>query len=149
MNNVAETSKNVITKAKEAGLKVYAKGNACMDRVPALKEPARKKCVWGIVAAVVLLFVGSLFCGGSSGSNQIVKGCKAFIEHQYGAGSLQAFDVVSLEANEGRAILKADVKIHAEPSMDPVSDGFDAVGTAVFYLQEEDGDVSIVNFELQ
>ena len=51
--------------------------------------------------------------------------------------------------NGNRAILKASVKIHTEPSIAPVSDGFDAAGTAVFYLEERDDDVYVVEFHLQ
>ena len=133
------------------GQEFYNKGNELMDKVPALKNPLYKKIVWGVLCLVVLLVVGRIFgCGGGSDSSErLLDGCKAYIEKRYGEGTLQKFEVEDVKVEGNHAVLRASVKIHAEPSIVPVSDGFDAVGTAVFILEEGEDDVYVIDFGLE
>ena len=127
-----------------------AKGGELMDKVGFLKKPIHRRIVWGALCLLALLAIGRIFgCGGSSEEELIINGCKAYIERRYGENSLKEFEVVEVTVNENRAILKADVKIHDEGSIAPVRDPFDATGTAVFYLEEREDDIYVVNFELQ
>ena len=140
----------VLANGKAGAQAAYAKGNELMDKVGFLKKPLHKKIAWGVLCLLALLVIGRIFgCGGSSEERLIINGCKAYIEQRYGEDSLKEFEVVEITVNENRAILKADVKIHDEGSIAPVRDPFDAVGTAVFYLEEREDDVYVVNFELQ
>ncbi len=144
-------SNEKVNEAFAKGQEFYNKGNELMDKVPALKNPLYKKIVWGVFCLVLLLAVGRIFgCwGGSDSSARLLDGCKAYIEKQYGEGTLQKFEVEDVQVDGNRAVLRAAVKIHAEPSIAPVSDGFDAVGTAVFLLEEKEDDVYVINFRLE
>lgn len=144
-------SNEKVNGALAKGREFYNKGNELMDKVPVLKNPLYKKIVWGILCLVLLLAVGRIFgCGGESDSSErLLDGCKTYIEKQYGEGTLQKFEVEDVQVEGNRAVLKASVKIHAEPSIAPVSDGFDAVGTAVFLLEEGEDDVYVIDFRLE
>lgn len=133
------------------GQEFYNKGNELMDKVHALRNPLYKKIVWGVLCLLLLLGIGRIFgcVGGADESARLLDGCKAYIERQYGEGTLQSFEVEDIQVEGNRAVLKAAVKIHAEPSIAPVSDGFDAVGTAVFLLEEKEDDVYVINFRLE
>ena len=144
-------SNEKVNGALAKGQEFYNKGNELMDKVPALKNPLYKKIVWGVLCLLFLLVIGRIFgCGGGSDeSARLLDGCKAYIEGQYGKGTLQSFEVEDIQVEGNRAVLKAAVKIHAEPSIAPVRDGFDAVGTAVFLLEEKEDDVYVINFRLE
>lgn len=143
-------SNEKIDAALAKGKGFYDKGNALMDKVGVLRNPLYKKIVWGVLCLVCILVVGRfLGCGGSSEEDMIVDGCKAYVEGKYGVGTLQKFEVEDIKVEGNQAILRAAVKIHAEPSIAPVSDGFDASGTAVFFLEEREDDVYVVDFRLE
>lgn len=144
-------SNEKVNEALAKGREIYNKGNELMDKVPVLKNPLNKKIAWGVLCLVFLLAIGRIFgCwGGFDASARLLDGCKAYIEKQYGEGTLQRFEVEEVQVDGNRAVLKAAVKIHAEPSIAPVSDGFDAVGTAVFLLEEKEDVVYVVDFRLE
>lgn len=144
-------SNEKVNEALAKGQDFYNKGNELMDKVPVLKNPLYKKVVWGVLCLVVILVVGRIFgcVGGSDPNERLLDGCKAYIEKQYGEGTLQKFEVEEVKVEGSRAVLKAAVKIHAEPSIAPVSDGFDASGTAVFFLEEREDGVYVMDFSLE
>lgn len=143
----------VINKGKAAAQAGYDKGNGLMDKVPALKSKRNKLIVWGVLAIMVVAIVFSFIGGGSAeerAAAALNDACKEWLCKTYGKESIKSYEFESLQWNENRAILKANVKIEAEASLtDPSNDGFSATGTAVWYLEGDGDDVNIVNFEMQ
>lgn len=143
----------VTNKGKAAAQAGYDKGNGLMDKVPALKSKRNKLIVWGVLAIMVVAIVFSFIGGGSAeerAAAALNDACKEWLCKTYGKESIKSYEFESLQWNENRAILKANVKIEAEASLtDPSNDGFSATGTAVWYLEGDGDDVNIVNFEMQ
>lgn len=143
----------VINKGKAAAQAGYDKGNGLMDKVPALKSKRNKLIVWGVLAIMVVAIVFWFIGGGSAeerAAAALNDACKEWLCKTYGKESIKSYEFESLQWNENRAILKANVKIEAEASLtDPSNDGFSATGTAVWYLEGDGDDVNIVNFEMQ
>ena len=164
------------SKVEQANQKVgalYEKGNELMDKVSFLKNPRNKKIAWGVLGAVCLLVVFlivGVFCGGGedvstslgdvettgnvtaeerSGAEVLNELCKQFLQRQYGKDALKSYEFREVKWNESRAILKADVSIHKRaPITDPGGD-VDVVGTAVFYLEDAEDDINVVDLQFQ
>ena len=118
---------------------------------------------------VVFLIVG-VFCGGGEdvstslgdvettgnvtaeerrGAEVLNELCKQFLQRQYGKDALKSYEFREVKWNESRAILKADVSIHKRaPITDPGGD-VDVVGTAVFYLEDAEDDINVVDLQFQ
>lgn len=164
------------SKFEQANQKVgalYEKGNELMDKVSFLKNPRNKKIAWGVLGAVCLLVVFlivGVFCGGGEdvstslgdvettgnvtaeerrGAEILNELCKQFLQRQYGKDALKSYEFREVKWNESRAILKADVSIHKRaPITDPGGD-VDVVGTAVFYLEDAEDDINVVDLQFQ
>ena len=164
------------SKVEQANQKVgalYEKGNELMDKVSFLKNPRNKKIAWGVLGAVCLLVVFlivGVFCGGGEdvstslgdvettgnvtaeerrGAEVLNELCKQFLQRQYGKDALKSYEFREVKWNESRAILKADVSIHKRaPITDPGGD-VDVVGTAVFYLEDAEDDINVVDLQFQ
>lgn len=142
----------MVNKGKLAATAGFEKGNEMMDKVPALKSKRNKLLVWGGIVVIVVLALVMLFGGGGSEEDAAVAlndACKAWLCERYGKDAVKKYEFESLQWNENRAILKADVKIDVEPSITDPARGFQANGTAVIYLENSDNGINVVDFELQ
>lgn len=142
----------MVNKGKLAATTGFEKGNEMMDKVPALKSKRNKLLVWGGIVVIVVLALVMLFGGGGSEEDAAVAlndACKAWLCERYGKDAVKKYEFESLQWNENRAILKADVEIDVEPSITDPARGFQANGTAVIYLENSDDGVNVVDFELQ
>lgn len=142
----------MVNKGKLAATAGFEKGNEMMDKVPALKSKRNKLLVWGGIVVIVVLALVMLFGGGGSEEDAAVAlndACKAWLCERYGKDGVKKYEFESLQWNENRAILKADVEIDVEPSITDPARGFQANGTAVIYLENSDDGINVVDFELQ
>lgn len=142
----------MVNKGKLAATAGFEKGNEMMDKVPALKSKRNKLLVWGGIVVIVVLALVMLFWGGGSEEDAAVAlndACKAWLCERYGKDAVKKYEFESLQWNENRAILKADVEIDVEPSITDPARGFQANGTAVIYLENSDDGINVVDFELQ
>lgn len=150
MNAKVEEMINMGKSAAQAG---YDKGNDLMDKVPMLKSKRNKLIVWGVMAVIVVAIVFSFVGGGSAeerAAAALNDACEEWLCERYGKDSIKAYEFESLQWNENRAILKANIKIETEASLtDPSRDGYSATGTGVWYLEADGDDVNVVNFEIQ
>lgn len=142
----------MVNKGKLAATAGFEKGNEMMDKVLALKSKRNKLLVWGGIVVIVVLALVMLFGGGGSEEDAAVAlndACKAWLCERYGKDAVKKYEFESLQWNENRAILKADVEIDVEPSITDPARGFQANGTAVIYLENSDDGINVVDFELQ
>ena len=142
----------MVNKGKLAATAGFEKGNEMMDKVPALKSKRNKLLVWGGIVVTVVLALVMLFGGGGSEEDAAVAlndACKAWLCERYGKDAVKKYEFESLQWNENRAILKADVEIDVEPSITDPARGFQANGTAVIYLENSDDGINVVDFELK
>jgi len=145
-------AEDLINKGKTIAQSGYDKGNGLMDKVPALKSKRNKLIAWGVLGVIVLVVLFSLVGGGSpeeKAAAALNDACKEWLCEKYGKSAIKSYEFESLQWNENRAILKADVKIEAEPSVTNPNGGFSATGTAVWYLEGDGDDVNIVDFQMQ
>ena len=96
-----------------------------------------------------LSFCGPCFFARIHHNWKILWVCKQFLQRQYGKDALKSYEFREVKWNESRAILKADVSIHKRaPITDPGGD-VDVVGTAVFYLEDAEDDINVVDLQFQ